>query len=55
MMEQSSRTRGNRIPVGRSSDPRPFGQYTYDRGMVEALKRVEEAKPAPSYGDRFKK
>ena len=35
--------------------PRPFGQYKHDRGMQAALERVKEARPAPSYGDRFKK
>jgi len=53
-MEQSSTNRGCRVAVSRSLTPRPFGQYRYDRGMVEALKRVEESRPAPSYGEKFK-
>ena len=54
-MEQSTTNRGYRIAASRCSTPRPFGQYTYDREMQEALKRVPELRPARSYSDKFKK
>lgn len=53
-MEQSSTNRGYRIAASRCSQPRPFGQYQHDRGMLAALERVKELRPAPSYSEKFK-
>ena len=54
-MEQSSTNRGYRIAATRSMTPRPFGTYQHDRGMLAALERVKELRPAQSYSDKFKK
>lgn len=55
MMEQNAQNRGYRVAVSRCSQPRPFGQYQHDRGMLAALERVKELRPAPSYSEKFKK
>lgn len=54
-MEQNAQNRGYRVAVSRCSQPREWKPYQYDRGMVEALKRVDELRPAPSYSEKFKK
>ena len=53
-MDQSAINRGYRVAASRSMTPREWKPYQYDRGMVEALKRVRELHPAPSYSEKFK-